>query len=203
MLSSTYIYQMSYLFYLHFSNLSYEASKFYSKPFSSRGWVLWTTTLFEHSFLIWLYTSPWCCSNGMATTLLRVGPWISSPPHMRLWVSVSSYLWLDYSRHDTTLHINVEFFSALSFGRAIQWYDTHTVGSINSTWELHNKFCFKFPNWPSHRPPNRKLSTDQEESIGTGWPRFSMLTNLVPKLSIPDYVLLIHVWLGFSMESAL
>ena len=77
---------------------------------------------------------------------------------------------------------------------------------MNRNWgELIDEFCLKF--FPEFRlVALRKdiicFQQNEKESIGAAWARFLLLVKSGHVLSLPDYVLLEHFYLGLNMDSA-
>jgi hypothetical protein len=91
-------------------------------------------------------------------------------------------------------------------GKAKQWY-AHTVGGVNGNWDkLRDKFCLAF--FPISKVAALRIELlsfqqKEKETLGAAWARFLSLMNTGPNLSLPDYVVLYHFYLGLSKEDAL
>ena len=95
--------------------------------------------------------------------------------HLREFEQVCSCRAIAGMSHDT-LKWNLFPFSLVE--RAKQWY-THTVGSVNGSWdELRDKFCLSFFHQSRIVALRRDIlcfQQNEKESIGVAWARFSIL----------------------------
>ena len=104
--------------------------------------------------------------------------------------------------HDT---LSWKLFPFSLVEEARQWY-TKNVESVNGSWsKLRDKFCLRF--FPESRIVALQkdilcFQQNEEETIGEAWARFSLLVKSGPVLSIPDHVLLQHIYSGLDKESA-
>jgi len=103
--------------------------------------------------------------------------------------------------HDT---LRWKFFPFSLVEKAKQWY-RENVEKANGSWsKLRDKFCLKF--FPQSRIiALRKdihcFQQNEEETIGVAWTRLSLLVKPGPILSIPNFVLLQHLYSGLDDDS--
>jgi hypothetical protein len=90
-------------------------------------------------------------------------------------------------------------------GLAKPWY-TRNVGSVHGEWEvLQTKFCIAFFPISSVVQLCREVLTFQQkekETLGIAWARLNDILSSGPYLTIPDAILLQHIYLGLSKETA-
>ena len=84
------------------------------------------------------------------------------------------------------------------------WY-TRNVGSVHGEWEvLQTKFCIAF--FPISRVAQLhqevlNFQQKEKETLGATWAYFNDIISSRPDLTIPDPILLQHVYLGLSKET--
>lgn len=84
---------------------------------------------------------------------------------------------------------------------AKQWY-SRVAGSIHGNWiEFRDKFCsafFLLPHICALRAEVLTFRQNEKESIGVAWTRFTLLVQSDPDLSLPEYMLLQHFYMGLD-----